>query len=436
MKPESCKPLVTIRLERPLLMGLAVLLIILQLISPHRTWIILLCAVGGINLGAYLWARSLSHSVHMTRSLHYVVAQVGDLLEERFVLYNRGSWPVLWAEVQDLSDVPDYPPGRVVSVDGLQTYKWTVSVSCKRRGLYTLGPWLLCMREPFGLFGVVQTYEETRSLLVLPPVMQLPSVLLPRGAAVGRAAVRRSVADLTLNVSAIRCYVPGDPLRYLHWPSSAHCDTLMAKTFDAEVSGDLWIVLDLDSAVQAGEGEESTEEYGVILAASLAEQMLRRNRAVGLVTYGAHEVHLVPRRGEGQLWRILRALALVEAGEQHPLSAVLTQMRSELGHRTTVVIITPSTDPSWVEAVAWLLHRGALATAVLLDPATFEGQGDLSQVRSVLARLGIPTHMVPKGYPFRASRRTDEQAAAWQFKTTPLGRAIAVRTPREAGPWS
>jgi len=194
----------------------------------------------------------------------------------------------------------------------------------------------------------------------------------------------------------------------------------------------LWIVLDLDAGVQAGEGEESTEEYGVILAASLAERMLRQNRAVGLVAYGARDAYLVPGRGEGQLWRLLRALALVQAGESSPLATVLTEMRAVLARRTTVAVITPSSDPAWVGALGPLLRLGVAPVAILLDPASFGGQGNLAPVRSMLAGLGIPAHVIAQGYPFRFSPRTRRQGGAWEFMTTGTGRVIATQRPREA----
>jgi len=421
---------VAIRLRSRMPVALAMLLVLLQLLSPNRVWVILLCGVGGMTLAAYLWAHSLARSVRVTRSLRYAWAQVGDLLEVQFALRNRGKWPVLWAEVSDESNLPEYPSGRVVGTSGGQTSYWRVRTVCKRRGLFTLGAWTVCMWDPFGLFTVTQRYEQTHSLLVVPPVMELPSVILPRGVAAGRAVARQPAADLTLNVSATRRYAPGDPLRRIHWPSSARHNTLMSKTFDAEVSGDLWIVLDLDARVQAGEGEESTEEYGVILAASLAERMLRQNRAVGLVAYGTRYAYLVPGRGEGQLYRLLRVLALVQAGEGFPLAKVLTEMRALLGQRTTVAVITPSGDPAWVEALWPLLRRGVAPTAILLDPASFGGQGDLSPVRGMLARLGIPAHIVAQGYPFRPSSRTQRQAGKWEFRTTATGRVIVMQRPR------
>ncbi len=423
---------VMVRLRSRMPVALTVLLVLLQLFSPSRAWVILLCGVGGMTLAAYLWARSLACSVLVTRSLRYVWAQVGDLLEERFALCNGGKWPVLWAEVDDESSLPDYPSDRVVAAGGGQTSRWRVNTVCKRRGVFTLGPWMVRMQDPFGLFTVTQRYEQTHSLLIVPPVVELPSVVLPRGVATGLAVARRPAADLTLNVSATRRYAPGDPLRRIHWPSSAHHNTLISKTFDADVSGDLWIVLDLDAGVQAGEEEESTEEYGVILAASLAERMLCQNRAVGLVAYGAQDAYLVPGRGEGHLWRLLRALALVQAGERRPLATVLTRMRAVLGRQTTVAVITPSGDPAWVEALSPLLRQGVAPAAILLDPASFGGQGDLSAVRGMLAGLGIPAHVIAQGYPFRPSPRARRQGGTWKFRTTATGRVIVTQRPREA----
>ncbi len=107
MERESPAPPVTIRPRSRMPIALAVLLVLLQLFSPNRAWVILLCGVGGMTLAAYLWVRSLARSVRVTRSLRYVWAQVGDLLEERFTLCNRGKWPVLWAEVDDESNLPD-----------------------------------------------------------------------------------------------------------------------------------------------------------------------------------------------------------------------------------------------------------------------------------------------------------------------------------------
>jgi len=407
-------------------------LVFLQLVSPHRAWILLLSAMVGTTGAAYLWARSLSRHVRLTRSLRFRVAQVGDWLEENLVLQNDGRWPLLWAEMIDESNVPGYPRGRVVATGSDQAYHWEVSVPARRRGAYRLGPWSVTMREPFGFFSVVQTYDQHQDLLVVPAVMRPPTLTLPHGIAAGRAVTRGSSADATVSVSATREYTPSDPLRHIHWASSAHAGRLMAKTFDTEVSGDVWLVLDLDASVQAGEDEESTEEYQVILAASLAEQLLRANQAVGLAAHGNETVHLVPARGESQLWYILRRLATVRAQGSYPLSALMSDLRAGWQRQATVILITPSTNPDWVSSVGWLLQRGMLPTAVLLDAASFGGPAGTEVVRDLVARLAVPHLVIGKGHRFELSRRSAEQAGVWEFKVTPLGRAVSVRTPRES----
>lgn len=54
MEREGPPPRVTIRSHSRMPIALAVLLILLQLVSPNRAWVILLCGVGGMTLAAYL----------------------------------------------------------------------------------------------------------------------------------------------------------------------------------------------------------------------------------------------------------------------------------------------------------------------------------------------------------------------------------------------
>jgi uncharacterized protein (DUF58 family) len=210
----------------------------------------------------------------------------------------------------------------------------------------------------------------------------------------------------------------------------------MVKTFDLEPSGDLWIVLDLDGAVQAGEGEESTEEYGVVLAASLSSRTLRENRAVGLVAYGTTSpatgepeplpILVMPQKGAAHQWRILHALATVRAGGNWPLERVLTEMNQNLGRGTTLAVITPSCDPGWIAGLLPPMRRGVTPTVVLLDPVSFGGKGNVEAVTGLLADLGISSHIIPKGIPFRPVME-HKRIGRPEFKVLKgTGRVIAV----------
>ncbi|MBN1641570.1 MAG: DUF58 domain-containing protein [Anaerolineae bacterium] len=420
---------------------LTLVLVVVQVVYPSRVWIALLWAMGGLTAVAVVWAREMALQVRARRELRYGWVQVGDRLEERFTLEN-GSWlPVLWAEVHDASDLPGYAVDRVASCAAHSRVSWSTAQVCTRRGVYTLGPWSLSISDPFGVCTVSLQHDEREAILVHPPVVSLPEIALPRGQAGGVERAPRRRREETIDASHTRQYLPGDPLRHVHWPSTAHRGALMAREPEAAISGDLWIVLDLDRAVQAGTGLESTEEYGVILAASLADRTLREGRAVGLLAYGADLVYVPPGRGKAQLWRILRALAAAKAGGARPLAEVLRRLRPSLGYGTSVLLIAPvgvGADPvAWVDVLLPLTRSGRAPSAVLLDAPSFaraEGAtavtGPVEGARALLARAGVPVHVIRQGHPFPplapARRR-----GYWEFKVSPLGRAVVVRRPEE-----
>ncbi|MBN1660349.1 MAG: DUF58 domain-containing protein [Anaerolineae bacterium] len=389
------------------LAGLAVL----QLLLPSRVWIGLLVALGGLWLMAYLWARHLAARLQVTREQHYGWVHVGDLLEERFVMVNGSFLPALWVEIDDASDLPGYSARSVRSADGYATVGWRTEGICRQRGLFTLGPWRACTGDPLGLYSITFDHPAAQSVLVYPPIVHLPTLCLPRGAATGSGRASRRALDVTVNAAGVRPYVPGDAVNRIHWPTTARRDALAVKTFDLEPSGDLWIVLDMDQAVHVGEGEESTEEYGVILAASLSNRTLEENRAVGLVAYGTVATPtgepqplptlVVPGKGRAQQWRILEALATVRAGGRWPLARVLVEMNRNLGRGTTLAVITPSCDPGWVAGLLPPMRRGVTPTVLLLDPNTFGGSGNVEAMATLLAELGIHAEQIVQGTAFR-----------------------------------
>jgi uncharacterized protein (DUF58 family) len=428
---------VTVQFRGRWLLGLLVALLLMQLIIPSRVWTLLFLGLGGTVAASYLWARQLAHKLTITREQYYGWVHVGDLLEERFSMRNDGLFPAIWVEIDDRSDLPGYSARSVRSIDGSQTIHWRTEGVCRQRGLFTLGPWEARSGDPLGLFRIILDYPETRSVLVYPPIVHLPTLQLPKGIATGEGRTSRRALEVTTNAAGVRAYAPGDNINRIHWRTTARLETLMVKTFDLEPSGDLWIVLDLDTAVQSGQDEESTEEYGVILAASLSNRTLRENRAVGLVAYGAtaHQkdqdaeplpILVLPQKGTAHQWRILQALATVRAGGHWPLERVLREMDRNLGRGTTLAVITPSCDPAWVASLLSPMRRGVTPAVVLLDPVSFGGKGNVDALAGLLANRGVPSHRIVKGTPFEPIVK-HKRIGRPEYKVLPgTGRVIVV----------
>jgi uncharacterized protein (DUF58 family) len=286
-------------------------LLFMQIISPDRAWSWLLVGLSLLIATAYAYARVLRDRVSAVRRAQGTWVIAGDQLREHFTLINTSPLPVLWARVRDGSEVPGYQVDRVETVGSQAERTWTTAGTCQRRGIFRLGPYDLEMSDPLGFFRVDQHYPDATTIMVYPRASFLPRIDLPRGRAPGRSISSERAIEETILSGGVRPYVPGDPLRRVHWPTTARHAQIMVREFDREPSGDLWLIIDLDAGVQAGRDAEATQEYAVILAASLAAQFLRQGerRAVGMLASGRHATVLPPGRGQAQLWSILQGLA-------------------------------------------------------------------------------------------------------------------------------
>ena len=142
---------------------------------------------------------------------------------------------------------------------------------------------------------------------------------------------------------------------------------------------------------------ESTEEYGVLAAASIARHLLERNRSVGLISWGQHREVIPAERESRQLFKILEALAVLRAHGAQPLAEVLAAESTRFGRNCTLVIVTPSLDERWVVSLQHLLYRGVRAVVILLEPRSFGGWRDTLAIQARLAELRVPTYLFQLG---------------------------------------
>jgi uncharacterized protein (DUF58 family) len=353
--------------------------------------------VGGLIPISLVWAlanvRGLNVSVE--RTSHRV--QVGQRTEARVHLRNRALYTKLWLEVDDLTDMPCGPARTVVSLPARGKREWEASVPCTRRGAFSMGPVRVTTGDPFGLFRFSRTFGPSHSLLVLPRPEELSSFWIPPAQLPGEGTVRRLSHYVTPNAAGVRDYQPGDSYNRIHWRSTARLSRLMVKTFEMHPASEIWLLLDLQEAVQAGQGDDSTEEYAVRVAASLANHFLQANRMLGLLVYGRETVVLDPARGPKQHMRALEALALARAQGQKPLSHVLQAEAQRFGRHSTVIVVTCSTDEGWVGTLQRMVQQGARAAVVMLEPGTFGAAESALLPFSTLVASGILTCLVRCG---------------------------------------
>lgn len=366
---------------------------------------------------SWVWARLSLSGISVVRRTAADRAQVGQSLQETLAVRNSSRIGKLWVELLDRSSLPGHDPGRVVGVPGRSAVEWDTRTVCVRRGRYHLGPIDIRSGDPLGIFTSRLAYSETPEVIVYPAVVGLREAGIPEGALSGGSALERRTHHVTSNVAGVRDYIPGDAFNRISWSATARLGQIMVKEFDLDPTADVWILLDLHRGPQRlatrsvnwapdERGNwppeawlDSTEEYAVTVAASLAERFLREGRNVGLIASGAHLETIPADRSDRQLMKILESLAVVRADGELPLAELLVAEGRRFGRHDFMMVVTASLDERWVASLAEIAQRGVRVSAALIEPETF-GSGPSSLLTvSALAAAGIPAHLVKYGEP-------------------------------------
>ena len=371
--------------------------------SGFAVFYFLLYALLGALLGSFVWSYVNIIGVRVTAERRWDQAKVGGFIETNLDIANNSLFPKVLLEIQDMEDLPGQAAGVVMNLLPFQRANWTGLAPLRKRGVFPLGPVRVYGSDLFGLFRLRKSFAGVDEVTVYPATIDLP--LLQLAATEGfhqQGVMHQRTHDVTPSVSTVREYAYGDSLRRIHWPATTRASKLMVKEFDADLRNQIWIVLDLDQSVQAGEEIENTEEYGVTLAASIALKFVGMDWPVGFIAYGDQRYFLGPQRSTAAHERLLGMLAVVRAQGSESLAQVLRRERAQFTSASTVIVITPSQDPGWIQGLQSVLGGRSHLAAVLIDATSFLSRlprngYDQDQVYSQVSSTGVLTYTVRKG---------------------------------------
>lgn len=344
------------------------------------------CALAGA--AALVWARSAREPVAFALHTAPAPAVEGDRIRVRAELERRLALP--GTTVSLLAEWPRLGRHELRLRGTGRRLHAEARLDGVPRGVHRAARLQLVVEDPLGLERVTRPLAAPTPVVVRPRVVELDS-LFADGVLEGAAARLRRPRAGAADLRSVRAHREGEPLRAVHWPSTARRGVLMVKELEEATGGETVVLLDCDPLAAVGEPPDTPFEAAVRAAGSILVTLARRGRTATLLTT----------RGRGGPVRArahalddaLDALAAVEADATAPLGAVLAQPLGPLASAREVVAVTARADGG-----AGALLRARASALVWIDAASWLGRPQASPPGLLaLAAAGVPVTTLRRG---------------------------------------
>ncbi len=227
--------------------------------------------------------------VDCNRSVTPLVINEGQEVDVTVFVHNKFGLPIPWLYAEDI-----IPPGSECIGKNAQFLMLMpnemVTISYKlrfpRRGYHKVGPLMLETGDFFGLQRRFRTDDKQEYITVLPSVVYIKSFQVSTRRPHGPIRVSHKIYEDPTRIYGIREYVPGDPIKSIHWKVSAKANKLQVKTYEPATVLGATLALDMFEDNYLPQTREERMELAITTTASIAYLLYLSGEPVGLVTNG------------------------------------------------------------------------------------------------------------------------------------------------------
>jgi uncharacterized protein (DUF58 family) len=352
---------------------LAILLVVAALVRGDFAFSVLYLFLGAYLLGRW-WSGKAITNVSCKRFFE-THAFLGEDVKVCLEVYNRSWLPITWLRLYESLPVELAIPNSVNHVITLWARSRSsviYSLQARKRGYYSIGPLFTSTGDIFGLTGEQQDQKDIDHLTVYPKIIPLTHPRLHSRSPQGTLRSYQPIFEDPSRVLSKRDYVGGDSLRRVDWKASAAVGRLLVKQFEPSIALETAIFLDLDNSGYDPHFRIDSTELAIIIAASLANWVIRKKQSVGLVTNGVDQLGvsqsprlLLPRKERSHLTHVLEMLARLQTGDTLSMADLLRCESPHLAWGTTMVVITGKIDDVLFDELFKARRRGLNAVIIL-----------------------------------------------------------------------
>lgn len=270
--------------------------------------------------------------IDCNRSVGPLVINEGQDVEVNIFIRNKFWLPVPWLYVEDI-----IPPGteyignnaRFLMLMPNEMITISYKLRFPRRGYHRVGPLMLETGDFFGLQKRFRTDDKQEYITVLPSVVYIKSFQVSTRRPHGPVRVSHKIYEDPTRIYGIREYVPGDPIKSIHWKVSAKANKLQVKTYEPATVLGATLALDMFEDNYLPQTRDERIELAITTTASIAYLLYLSGEPVGLVTNGqdASDTARFQRDSETSLARDDLITRLIEEVRPEHISPLMVPTR-------------------------------------------------------------------------------------------------------------
>ena len=328
---------------------------------------------------ARFWARYALERIDYTRRFTPSRVFLGESTTLEVSLANRKILPLPWVQVFDkvpkavdfgeATLLPAEDPGRRIftSTSSLSWYHRLTRrylLQCPKRGHFSFGPATIRSGDLFGFFYKEIAEPKLDTLVVYPRIVPLEALGIPSRHPFGDIRASRHLFEDPVRVAGTRDYVPGEPLKRVHWKTTARLQRLQSKVFEPTTSTDLALFLDVRTMDPPMWGlQEQLLETAVMTVASIASHVLQQGQRVGVYVNESYQqttrmIRIPSSEHPEQLQRVLEGLAHVQGFPVLGIDELLLREGRSLPWRTTLAVVTATPSPAMIGSLTRFQRSG------------------------------------------------------------------------------
>lgn len=250
----------------------------------------------------------------------------------------------------------------------------------RTRGRFHTGPLMVRTSDPFGLAYLDRQFTATSEVMVTPQIVPLGGMANAGGGGNSGESRPHRLGSIGQDDVVVREYRAGDDFRRVHWRSTARRGELMVRREEQAWDPSATVVIDTRHTAHGGRGKDSSFEWCVSAAASVALHFLDNGYAVNLLEprgpvtlQGMDDAGAVTTRHN-----VVHKLTDIDTSEVPDLKRVVDVTAVNQAGQLMVAVMGRLTMAD-VQMLAQTRRNRAQAMAIVLDADSFAPRGERAE---------------------------------------------------------